>query len=838
MFVKKLTDAVVAKGEDVSFEARIQGHPIPTATWLVNGEVVRESDTVSISQKGECYCLKLSQVTSLTVGKVTCKAQNSAGQASSEASLSLKESAPVVEKTLPSKVKIEEGEPLKLEAKISGEPLPDVQWKKDGKPVVPSDHTKLTQKPDGTVALDIDEAKPADAGHYALVASNPQGEITAETDVEAKPKTTDDSKKPVFSEGLKDATLTEGKPGCLEAKLAKDSGPTDIQWKKDGEPVLPSGHIKLVEKPDGTVALKFDEVTPADAGHYSLIAGNEEGKISSDADVKTQPKDDESRPTFEKGLEPTTLTEGEPGTLEAKMSPPTAAPVQWTKDGKPIRPDDHIQLVEKPDGTVALQLDEVVPEDAGRYAVVASNDKGETSSEADVKTQPRSPSAQSKPRFEKGLTPTTLTEGKPARLEAKVEPGSTPLNVEWQKDGEPVKPSKHVTLEQKPDGTLALVIDKVTPEDAGHYEVVASNDKGKSASDADIKTQPEDERKPKKPIFEKGLEPTTLTEGKPARLEAKLAPESKPTDVKWLKDGRPIKANNRVQIEEKPDGTLALLIDDVRPEDAGHYEVKAANDAGEASSDSDVKTQPDEYRRSKKPAFEKELESTVMPEGKPSRLEAKLSPGSNPEDVTWLKDGSPVIPSERVKLEEKPDGTLVLSINDVKPQDAGHYEVIATNKAGKAASDADVKTRPDEDRKLKKPAFEKELDSTTMPEGRPGRLEAKLAPGSKPQEIKWLKDGRPIRPSDRVKLEEKPDGTLALLIDDVRPEDAGHYKVVAANEAGEAESHGDVKTKPTRAAAAEKPEFIVELKNADLLEGQPLHLVGKVKSDTPFTVEW
>lgn len=52
-----------------------------------------------------------------------------------------------------------------------------------------------------------------------------------------------------------------------------------------------------------------------------------------------------------------------------------------------MRPTDHVKLVEEPDGTVALELDKVVPDDAGHYAVKAVNDKGETSSEADIKSK-------------------------------------------------------------------------------------------------------------------------------------------------------------------------------------------------------------------------------------------------------------------------------------------------------------------------------------------------------------------------------------------------------------------------------------------------------------------
>lgn len=940
VFIKELEDIQVTINEEAVFQARIKGNPTPSVTWLLNGTILSESENITILEKGDTYTLKITCVTSHEVGEVVCKAKNTMGQASSKADLTLTESAPTVAKSLPSKVRVEDGEPLKLEAKVPGHPEPEVQWLKDGEPVVPSDHVKLTQEPDGTVALEMDEVRPEDAGHYKVQANNDKGQVASETDVETQPKGDDSVKAPAFSEGLKDATLTEGSPGHLEAKLAKGSAPSDVKWLKDGEPLKPSDHIKMDEKPDGTIALDIDKVTPSDAGHYSVMAGNDEGQAASDADVKTKPADLERKPVFEEGLKPTTLTEGEPGRLEAKMPASNPAPVEWTKDGEPVKPTDHVKLVEEPDGTVALELDKVVPDDAGHYAVKATNDKGSTSSEADVKTQPKGEETK-KPSFQKGLQPTTLPEGKPARLEAKLSPDSAPTKVEWLKDGKPVRLDDRVRAEQKPDGTLALVIDNVKPQDAGHYAVVASNDAGKTPSEADVDTSPrkgaKDEKptfqkglepteltegkpgkleaklapsdkpidiqwlkdgkpirpsdrvrpqekpdgtvclliddvkpedagryavvaknadgetpseadvttkpekagaKQQKPAFEKDLEPTTLTEGKPARLEAKLAPGSNPTSVRWLKDGRPLRPSSRFKPEQKPDGTLALEIDDVRPEDAGNYTVVAENNAGEAESEADVKTQPEKFRKQRKPAFEKELGPTTLTEGKPARLEAKLEPGSNPTSVKWLKDGRPLRPSDRITTEEKPDGTLALLIDDVRPEDAGNYSVVAANEAGEAESEADVKTKPDKHRKLRRPAFEKELQPTTLAEGKPAKLEAKLEPDSNPTSIKWLKDGRPIRPSDRIRMEEKPDGTLALLIDDVRPEDAGYYSVVAANDAGEASSDADVKTKPEARVPGEKPEFVIELKNAELLEGQPLHLVGKVKSDSPFTTEW
>lgn len=60
---------------------------------LLNDTVLRESETVSISEKGERYSLKISNVTSNEIGEVVCRAQNSIGQAESEAALSIKGTA-------------------------------------------------------------------------------------------------------------------------------------------------------------------------------------------------------------------------------------------------------------------------------------------------------------------------------------------------------------------------------------------------------------------------------------------------------------------------------------------------------------------------------------------------------------------------------------------------------------------------------------------------------------------------------------------------------------------------------------------------------------------------
>jgi hypothetical protein len=91
---------------------------------------------------------------------------------------------------------------------------------------------------------------------------------------------------------------------------------------------------------------------------------------------------------------------------------------EWTKDGKPIKASDRIIIEAKPDGTVSLSIDNAKLQDSGKYAVKATNPKGEVSSSTNVKVE----SPQSAPVFQEELPrQIKIDEGKPLNLIAKVE---------------------------------------------------------------------------------------------------------------------------------------------------------------------------------------------------------------------------------------------------------------------------------------------------------------------------------------------------------------------------------------------------------------------------------
>lgn len=88
------------------------------------------------------------------------------------------------------------------------------------------------------------------------------------------------------------------------------------------------------------------------------------------------------------------------------------------------------------------------------------------------------------PEFKTPLSACTVAEGETAVFECAVT-GTSPI-IRWLKDGKELKPSPHVVIESKPDGTHKLVVKDAAAADIGKYEVEASTAGGKAKSDAQL----------------------------------------------------------------------------------------------------------------------------------------------------------------------------------------------------------------------------------------------------------------------------------------------------------------------------------------------------------------
>ncbi|CAG2123068.1 unnamed protein product, partial [Medioppia subpectinata] len=113
-------------------------------------------------------------------------------------------------------LKIKDGESLTLKAVVTGDPEPQIQWLKNGKPLSSSDIIDLKYK-SGVASLNINEVFPEDEGDYECIATNSEGKESTKCKLtiipmEEKPKETGPSKPPRIVDHLTSGSVSDGSP--------------------------------------------------------------------------------------------------------------------------------------------------------------------------------------------------------------------------------------------------------------------------------------------------------------------------------------------------------------------------------------------------------------------------------------------------------------------------------------------------------------------------------------------------------------------------------------------------------------------------------------------------
>lgn len=176
----------------------------------------------------------------------------------------------------PKDVITDEGEPLVIEAPFTGNPIPSVQWTKDGEPIEPSDRILVTC--DGRkVGLKIDKALPSDAGKYGVLLENPLGKDSGE----AKASVHKVFSPPSFTQKFTDLQQLPSRDAKFPCRVSGVPQP-EVAWTKDGEPLRDSSKYRI--KRDGDACcLYVTECQPSDNGIYKATATNKEGSDSCEA---------------------------------------------------------------------------------------------------------------------------------------------------------------------------------------------------------------------------------------------------------------------------------------------------------------------------------------------------------------------------------------------------------------------------------------------------------------------------------------------------------------------------------------------------------------------------
>ncbi|XP_046753441.1 obscurin isoform X9 [Diprion similis] len=821
--IKKLTDQKITEGDTLNLKFEVSGVPEPEVKWFKDGKDVSADARIKITrdtQRKESYDLTLNLVKGSDGGLYEVRAENQMGVVTSKSNVIVQTSPEIVNSDLEDR-KIFETQSTTFEIKATGVPKPEAKWFKDGKPIKISDRLKYTSSGD-FFKLVLTNAQLEDAGIYQCKLSNKFGEKSLEGKLTVA--STTEYRKPRFVEPLKDAVAPANESVQLQAVLLADPIP-DVVWSQGAKAISPTDRnvtlkLETKEVEDGlnecTFTLAIPRSSAENTGDYTLKAKNKWGEDESSArlDILIRPEIQEFR---DLNAAPDELTQWEV-VVEANPKPI----IMWEKDGKALKTNDRIQSVEDAEkNKYKLVIKNLKLDDVGTYKVIAKNSQGEAAAQAQLKTHADAP------QFINKLMDKSFKDQDDVQLKVRVS-GLPKPQIKWLKDKTQITNDERYSITTDVEGQVvsSLSIRKFSADDVAKITCIASNIAGTVDTSAQLSLAKS------APTFSRTLPRSAeVDEGEPLELKAKLDGSPIPS-VKWFKNGEEVKPDGHIKIEALPDGTVKLTIDNVKPTDCGAYKLIATNPNGDAAALCAVAVKPE----SKKPSFVKGLEDAKAIVGQPLKLEAQVVAFPNPQ-IQWCKDGVPIRQTKEVNFSNDPNGLIGLSIDKVRPEDAGTYSLVVINKLGDITGVAKVEV----EEKERKPAFLTTLQPLTVVEGFPAKLEVKTI-GKPPAKLKWLHNGVEVIPDGQhIKIVDLPDGTHALVIDKARPEDSGEYQAVATNNQGSASSKAnvDVAGKGQSGRPEERPGFLSPMRDVSVEEGQPLALsvpfVGNPIPDVSWT---
>ncbi|XP_066257895.1 uncharacterized protein [Euwallacea similis] len=841
IFVTPLSDAVIQEGSKLNFICQVTGHPIPKVTWFKAGVPIQHNPDYHTSFDNGLCSLTIEETFAEDSARYTCKATNESGTAETSATLTVKETEPEEQLAPPSFVRMlqpgvaREGGSFQFECRVEGNPLPTVQWFKDGECIDSSPDYCFTYN-NGDAILKLEKVVVENKGDYSCKASNDLGmaQSTANLVITA----TELTEAPVFITPLSNVMARAGQKIKLECEVAGLPPPT-LTWSHNGKPVKETREIKL-QYEGNKATLVVLEAFPKDAGTYTVSAKNISGETSSTSTVSVKGRlpnetsDSELasdmepvKPSIQLPLANTTVKEGNQIRLDCVIVGQPEPEVIWYHDGRPVKESQDFQLLFQGD-RCSLVIQDALPEDAGEYKVVALNSAGEASSQCVLSVEAKEAPQESKevpPRFVKLLSDVLAAEEDKVTFEGNVT-GQPKPELKWLLNNNPITDTAHFKTSIDADGNFKLEIESVKAEDKGVYTVKASNSAGdaKCFSQLIVKSsklseaaKPYEEIK-SAPVFKELFHDRIAFEGTPTKFECIVVGKPKPK-VKWLFNGNAISGEGFL-ISTSGDRQV-VSIPELKREHQGTITCVAENEAGKASCAASLSIQ------SSSEIVLPELPTSqiaIIPNESNKHIETSFS--SNKEVVTKSsttsssKVTSSSVQSSKPHIEEHRTMTqqsqTFSQTNREEPQVYKTQKIEEYHKIGDAppvisektyiygdqADSSTIKTIDQQHQIVNKPFRITRPPKWISPiVGKIVDQEVEVVlegvlDGQPTPKITWSKDGRDLIESDRVKVRFEHNRAW-VEIKNCNVRDAGRYSCTASNEGGTAVSTADLVVKKT-----------------------------------------
>uniref|UniRef100_A0A3P9PX63 Contactin 3b n=1 Tax=Poecilia reticulata TaxID=8081 RepID=A0A3P9PX63_POERE len=238
--------------------------------------------------------------------------------------------------------------------------------------------------------------------------------------------------------------------------------------------------------------------------------------------------------------------------------------------------------------------------------------------------------------------------------------GNPVPEISWRRTSGVPFPSK---VKMK-NSNAVLEIPNFQQEDAGMYECIAENRRGKNAARGRISYHA-------KPQWLQTITDTARSIEENLFWECKANGKPKPS-YSWLKNGEQMVAEARVEIENG-----ALSITALNLSDSGMYQCVAENKHGSVYSSAQLMV------LASAPSFSRSPLKALLKARSGSEVTLECKPQASPPAISlWKKGNEILLRTERITL--LPNGTL--KIANVTKRDAASYTCIAKNQFGTASA--------------------------------------------------------------------------------------------------------------------------------------------------------
>ncbi len=245
---------------------------------------------------------------------------------------------------------------------------------------------------------------------------------------------------------------------------------------------------------------------------------------------------------------------------------------------------------------------------------------------------------------------------------------------------------------------------------------------------------------------------TTVKQGDTATIECQIDGLPLPK-ITLLRDGKALTPKDG--IEQKFDAATHRLIitaKNTRVDQTGTLTCKLENPIGstEASFKLNITAAPiiSKGLIDQECQLDKELHLIIVSSASPQPT------------IKWFKDN---IELKNVETKITND-TYELIIPNIKSEDEGIYKAILSNEIGDKESQCKLTVIQPTDLKCQFP------EQQTIQIGQPIHLECQVFGRPQP-DVTWTKDGKEIKPSDRIEIIKKPDGNCSMTIKQATTDD-------------------------------------------------------------------